>query len=244
MSVLVGLGVGPGDPDYVTVKGVKAIKVADVIFVPVGNNGEPGYAEQVVAHYAPRNNIVRLPFELGNWSDNYDERLSAWDDAAKPVVDALNEGKYCLFATIGDPNVFATFTYLARAVRRARPETEIETIPGIMAMQALASASKTVICEDTQTVALMPLTLGMPAYIEALETHDTVVAYKGGRKISEIRAAIDQAGRSNDVVFGAKLGHGDQVVLDHLPESAPYLSTVIVSRGRLTPDGHPARTGA
>lgn len=237
MSVLVGLGVGPGDPDYVTVKGVKAIKTADVIFVPVGNDGEPGYAEKVVAHYAPHDNIVRLPFELGNWADDYNERIKAWDEAAKPVVDALNEGKYCLFATIGDPNVFATFTYLARAVRRARPYTDIETIPGIMAMQALAAASGTVICEDKQTVALMPLTLGMPAYVDALKTHDTVVAYKGGRKISDIQEAIDEAGRSEDVVFGAKLGHEDQQVLDYLPESAPYLSTVIVSRGRLNADG-------
>ena len=237
MSVLIGLGVGPGDPDYVTVKGVKAIKTADVIFVPVGNDGEPGYAERVVRHYAPHDNIVRLPFELGNWADDYAQRISAWDAAAKPVVQALDDGKHCLFATIGDPNVFATFTYLARAVRRARPHTDIETIPGIMAMQALAAASGTVICEDTQTVALMPLTLGMPAYINALETHDTVVAYKGGRKISEVQAAIDSAGRTNDVVFGAKLGLPEQQVLDYLPESAPYLSTVIVSRGRLNSDG-------
>lgn len=237
MSKLIGLGVGPGDPDYVTVKGVKAIKTADVIFVPVGNDGEPGYAEKVVSHYAPFDNIVRLPFELGNWADKYEDRIKAWDEAAIPVINALEAGQVCLFATIGDPNVFATFTYLARAVRRVRPDTEIETIPGIMAMQALAAASGAVICEDTQTVALMPLTLGMPAYVKALETHDTVVAYKGGRKISEIREAIQEAGRLEDVVFGAKLGHEDQVVLDHLPESAPYLSTVIVSRGRLDAHG-------
>ncbi|WP_336251127.1 SAM-dependent methyltransferase [Stomatohabitans albus] len=124
MSKLIGLGVGPGDPDYVTVKGVKAIKVADVIFVPVGNTGDPGYAEEIVRHYAPQDNIVRLPFELGNWADDYEERRLAWDEAAKPVIEALNEGKQCLFATIGDPNVYATFTYLARAVSRARPDTE------------------------------------------------------------------------------------------------------------------------
>lgn len=244
MNPFIGIGVGPGDPDYVTVKGVNALKAADVIFLPVGTDGKPGYAELIVRYHHPQAPIERLFFEMGNWAESYEDRLKEWDIAAQPVIKALEEGKRCVFATIGDPNVFATFTYIARAVLRKRPETPIETIPGIMAMQALAAKSGAVICEDTQTVALMPLTLGMPAYIDALQTYDTVVAYKGGRKIGDVAAAIESAGRTGDAVFGAKLGHHDEVIMHGLPEQAPYLSTVIVSKGRLTPGGEPPRKGA
>jgi len=97
------------------------------------------------------------------------------------VSDALRDKGSVAFATIGDPNVYSTFTYLADAVRGRLPDVEIATVPGITAMQDLAARSGTVLCEGTESLALLPLTAGIAAFDEALTHFDSVVAYKGGR---------------------------------------------------------------
>jgi len=229
---LTGVGVGPGDPDLVTVRGLTALREADVVFVPVSADApdEQGYAERVVRHHLTGQAITRLPFALGAWSHDPAERQAQWDEAAAPVVAALAEGADAAFATIGDPNVYATFTYLARAVRRALPHVGIQTVPGITAMQDLAARTGTVLVEGDQTLVLLPITAGEGPFRQALAEHDTVVAYKGGRRLPAVRAAIEAAGRLDQAVFGARLGLDDEAIGDVPDGRAPYLSTVIVTR--------------
>nr|MBA3952437.1 precorrin-2 C(20)-methyltransferase [Rubrobacter sp.] len=154
---LVGVGVGPGDPELLTIKGLRALREADEVFVPVADTGEVGRAEATVREYLDEGRIRRLLFAL---SDDAGARERNWTDAAREVSGYLREGRTCAFATIGDPNVYSTFTYLARRVRESLPGVEIETVPGITAMQDLASRSGTVLLEGDERLALLPFTAG------------------------------------------------------------------------------------
>ena len=224
---LTGVGVGPGDPDLVTVKGVKVLAAADVVFVPVGEAGDPGYAERVVAAHTDDTRVRRLTFALSN---DAAARNRSWDKAGAAVADVVRDGGHAAFATIGDPNLYSTFTYLAATVRQLVPATVVETVPGITALQDLAARSGTVLAEGTQTVVLLPFTAGEEKLQTALRDHDTVVTYKGARFLPDVRRVLAAAGRLDDAVFGAKLGlEGEQV--GAMPTgAAPYLSTVIVTR--------------
>lgn len=224
---LTGVGVGPGDPELLTVKAVRVLREADVVVVPVLRLDEEGRAERTVRSNVDRE-VVRLVFALDDRGGPTPARHDAWDAAADAV--AAMDGNVA-FATIGDPSIYSTFTYLADAVRERRPEVEVSTVPGITAMQDLAARSGTVLCEGTESLALLPLTAGLDVFDRALEHFDSVVAYKGGRRMSEVREVIARHGRLEEAVFGAALGLvGEEI--GPLPDTAPYLSTVLVPARR------------
>jgi precorrin-2/cobalt-factor-2 C20-methyltransferase len=229
--LLTGVGVGPGDPDLITVKGVNALRAADVVFVPLGEQGmgrgEPGYAERVVLAHVQPARVRRLTFVLG---DDPEGRDRAWDAAGAAVAEVVRDGGSAAFATIGDPNLYSTFTYLATTVAELVPGLRVATVPGITAMQDLAARTGTVLAEGDATLALLPFAAGPERLRAALAEHDTVVVYKGGRLLPEVRAGIEAAGRLGEAVFGARLGL-DGEVTGELPEGgAPYLSAVLVTR--------------
>jgi len=138
------------------------------------------------------------------------------------------------FATIGDPNVYSTFTYLASGVRERVPGLTTTTVPGITAMQDLAARSGIVLCEGRESLALLPLTAGVPAFRAALAGFDTVVGYKSGRHLPEVLGAVREAGRLDGAVHGASLGLPGEDIRPAAAMSgpAPYLSTLLVPARR------------
>ncbi|MGV9555814.1 precorrin-2 C(20)-methyltransferase [Streptomyces sp. NPDC003401] len=239
-SRLIGVGVGPGDPELVTVKGVNALRAADVVVVPVmaapdGTAGaERGRAEATVLHYVPAEKVVRVAFALNERTDR-GRRESAWDVAGERVAGLLARYGSVAFATIGDPNVYSTFTYLAQTVGELVPGTVVETVPGITAMQDLAARSGAVLTEGTEPLTLVPVTAGSAVLEEALAGPGTVVAYKFGRQAAEVAEALRETGRLQDAVWGSALGlDGESIrpAAELAGEPLPYLSTLIAPARR------------
>ncbi|MFF9506009.1 precorrin-2 C(20)-methyltransferase [Streptomyces sp. NPDC014724] len=231
---LVGVGVGPGDPELVTVKGVNALRDAAVVVVPVMDTGERGRAEATVLHYVSADKVVRVVFALNERTDRA-RREAAWDAAGERVAELLRTHGSVAFATIGDPNVYSTFTYLAHTIGELLPGTAVETVPGITAMQDLAARSGAVLTEGTEPLTLVPVTAGAAVLKEALEGPGTVVAYKFGRLAAEVATALRETGRAEDAVWGSALGLPEESIrpaaeLDEGP--LPYLSTLIAPAPR------------
>jgi precorrin-2/cobalt-factor-2 C20-methyltransferase len=247
MTTLVGIGVGPGDPELLTLAGLHALQRADRIFVPVLAADESGRAEAVVRAHIAGDRIERLVFALSDpVTGSQQRRRRHWDAAAERVAAQLSEhGGTAAFATLGDPNVYSTFGYLAATVRTLLPDVTVTTIPGITAMQATASAAGLTLVEGGEQLTVLPVTRNVTAVATALTGHGTVVAYKGGRRLRELREVIERAGALDRSVYAEHLGTPDQRVLPlsevDLPDTvdasgtdgAPYLSTVVVlpSRG-------------
>jgi precorrin-2/cobalt-factor-2 C20-methyltransferase len=226
------VGVGPGDPELVTLKAVRVLREAGRVFVPVLDDSadEPGRAEATVSVHAGHERIERLVFSLDSA-----ERQRYWVAAGQRVAGWLRAGGgTAVFATIGDPNVYSTFSYLAAEVRASLPEVEVETVPGITAMQALSASAGVPLVEGLEPLVLLPLVRGVDGLSDALGLGGTVVAYKGGRHLREIGEVLKRAGRLEGALLGSHLGlDGEEVAaLSDVDSAAPYLSAVMIPARR------------
>jgi precorrin-4/cobalt-precorrin-4 C11-methyltransferase len=243
MKRLIGVGVGPGDPELITVKAVRVLREADLILVPVlaaADPGipEPGRAEMIVRAHVDANVIKRLEFALNDTGGITPRRAVAWQQAAATVAEEFAGGVATIaFGTLGDPNLYSTFSYLAQTVRDLVPDVQVETVPGITAMQDLASRAGISLAEGTEPVTLVPLNAGTAALDRALTHGGTVIGYKVGAAASPapavLRDRLQAAGRLDGAVIGARLGLPGELI-------APAAGVLASAAGILVSAPHPA----
>lgn len=235
MSELVGIGVGPGDPRQLTLQALDALRDADRVFVPTTGD-EPGRAERIVAaHVEP----VRLAFAMGD----ADARGGRWDRAGAAIAEVVRGGGRAAFATLGDPSLYSTFSYVAQTVRGLVPDLRVRVVPGITAMQDLAARATVVLAEGAEPVALIPATADEERLREALAGDGTVVIYKAASRLERVREAIHAAGRLDGAVYGEELGLPEQAIAPAAQRegAAPYFATVIVPARRTGARGEKLR---
>jgi precorrin-2/cobalt-factor-2 C20-methyltransferase len=224
---LVGVGTGPGEADLLTLRAVTALRRADRVIAPATAIDAVGRAEAIVRQALPGLRVERVAFDMAPGRADRDQAIEA---VAQRVLTCLTAGEEVAWVTLGDPLVYSTWSSIAHAVRRHRPTTVIEQVPGIMAFQALAARTGTVVA-DERTRLVVRTALGGEDLACGLDDPDlTTVVYKGGRHLPALAAAARQAGRP--AVAGELIGMpGERVTdLDALAAAGPasYLATVII----------------
>ena len=181
---LVGVGLGPGDPDLVTVQAVRALQEAALVVVPAPDAALLG---AVLRAHLGDDGAEQLPLD-GDGDD-------AWVAAADLLADRLQEKEVVAVAALGDPNVRSCFSRLSDLVREQLPDVEVATVPGITAVQAAAAGSGTVLCRDGESLAWVA---DVAALGDALAGFDTVVTSDS----DDVRRQLALHGRLHTAVFG------------------------------------------
>jgi len=176
IGTLYGVSVGPGDPELITLKGLKALQSAAVVAFPAGIKGRSGVAETIIVpHLAPQQ--IRLPLAFP-YVQTAAILTQAWDQAAAQVWSYLSQGLDVAFACEGDISFYSTFTYLAQTLQNHHPGLKIERIAGVSSPFAAASAlAMPLVCQD-QRLAVLPALYDPQALESALDWADVVVLMK------------------------------------------------------------------
>lgn len=206
---------------------------ADRVVAPTTGNGTLGRAEAVVRHALPDLALTRLPFDMSASGASADQaRAESQRSAAQRLVPWLQDGEHVAFATLGDPNIYSTFSSLVTVVRELGCDAAVDTVPGITAFQDLAARSGTVLLDGTEALSLVTALDGTARFAEALEDDErAVVVYKGGKYLPEMAREAAARNRLAGSVMGELLGlPGEHVVplAERQRGEASYLATVIV----------------
>lgn len=233
---LYGIGLGPGDPELLTLKGKRLLESAAVVFVPTGRADGGSYALEIAEVYLDRahQQVVSLAFP-----PVYDDAVldDAWGTHADTVAAHLAGGQTGVFLLEGDPLFYGTFIHLRRALSRRHPTVEVLTVPGVPSMMAAAAVVDTPLAVRTERIAVLPASGNSADLTAVLATFDTVVLLKVSAGIDAIVDALEQTGRVDDAVWVRRVGRPEQAVerdLRRLRGTRPdYFSLIIVRKGAL-----------
>ncbi|MDM7325575.1 MAG: precorrin-2 C(20)-methyltransferase [Thermosynechococcus sp. Uc] len=154
MVTLCGIGVGPGDPELITLKGWRRLQQAKVIAFPAGLGGRRGIAEEVIAGYKePWQTCLPLEFPYVLEQAVLEQ---AWQKAAEQVYAYLVQGTDVVFVSEGDVSFYSTFSYLAAAVQALAPHVQIEAIPGVCSPLAAAASLGVPLTLGSDRLAILP----------------------------------------------------------------------------------------
>jgi len=214
MTCLIGIGVGPGDPDLLTVKAVKAIQNADIIMCPASNEDRPSIALSVVSSLIDKSKnqeIVKLIFPMTKDKDVLEQ---TWKRNAKIMAEKVLLGKNVVYLTVGDPYLYSTWIYMHKDLKENYPEMDISVIPGVVSIFAFASKVGISIAEGSEKVAIIPSCYDLSSVKEIAKHSETMVFLKDGRYFDQVINVLKESGFPDDSIFaiGQDLGTENEII--------------------------------
>ena len=229
---LIGISLGPGDPELVTRRGWAALQSDARWAYPVKKAEESSYALDIVRRggLSIPADAVELVFPM---TRDAVALAKAWARAATQVVALLAEGRDLAFLVEGDASTYSTFRHLARTVRELAPEVEVDTIPGVSSFAAAAAVADLALAEEDETMAVIPAAYGTTVIDHLLDEFDTLVLMKVKPLLDEVIELLERRGLLATSCFIEKAGApGERVVRDVASlrgETVNYLSLLLVS---------------
>lgn len=235
IGTLYGIGVGPGDPELITLKGLRILKTAPVVAFPAGLQGKIGVAERTISGWLHPDQIqLALHFPYVREETTLTQ---AWQTAAETVWQHLSQGQDVAFASEGDVSFYSTFTYLAQTLRSLHPKAITHAIPGICSPLAAAAALGLPLTVRSQRLTVLPALYAVTDLETALLQSDVVVLMKVSSVYRQVWQVLErhQLLHRSSIVERATLP--EQVIYTDLSDrpslDLPYFSILIV---QVTPE--------
>ncbi|MEO1089724.1 MAG: precorrin-2 C(20)-methyltransferase [Pseudomonadota bacterium] len=224
---LFGIGVGPGDPELVTLKAVRLTRAADVV-VHLRARGRPSRSRAIMAPHL-RDDQPEIGVELVMSPDRRDAEAS-YDRLAATVAETLAAGHTVAVLCEGDPLLFGTFVHL---LERLEPVPDVEIVPGVASPHAAAAAAGWPLATGAASFGVLAASMGADALRQRLACLDAAALIKVGKRLQEVRALLTELGLDADARLVVEASSQKQQVqkLTDWPEArAPYFS-VVLTRG-------------
>ena len=230
-GTLYGIGVGPGDPELITLKALKVLQRVPHIFAACSTKNSYSLALSIVRCHLNGAGIEHLPFPMSK-----DARVlaEAWEKNARRVLEVLATGSDAAFVTLGDPLTYSTFGYLLKTLKRLDPGVAIVTIPGITSYSAAAALTHIPLTEGEESFYLVSGALGAAQLKEVIDKSDNIVILKTYRYFDEIYRVLEDMDLLDRTTCISRCGLEGETIVENLRDlkgrELPYLSMVIIKK--------------
>lgn len=226
-----GIGLGPGDPELLTLKAVRTIQKADCIFVPKSDAKEESIALDIVREYVKDKRVIEQVYPMTK-----DKSIlnAAWHKAAEEICAEIKIGHDAVYLTIGDPFTFSTYIYLLNHLNSMLPTDIIHTIPGITSYNAAACMANFPLLSGDEKLAIIPTPANVNELRPFLETFDTVVMMKVARRLDEVILLLEEMKLTEHALFASYVGQKDAYITCDIVSlkgtGRGYMSVLIVQK--------------
>lgn len=230
---LYGLGVGPGDPELITVKAFRIMKESPVIAYPKKRMGEKSYALSIAETYINplEKEMLGLVFPMTRDRETLERE---WDKTVAAVWERLSEGKDVAFVTEGDPMLYSTFIHMSKRIRELHPQVEVISIPGISSINGAASRLHLPLADGDEQIAIIPATDDRDAMKFALENHDAVVFLKVAKVMDMMIELLQELKLVEKAMVVSKVTSDQEMVWrqveELIGEKLGYLTLMVVRK--------------
>jgi precorrin-2/cobalt-factor-2 C20-methyltransferase len=226
---LYGVGVGPGDPELITVKAVRVIKAADIIFTAASSKNSYSLAVEIAGPYISASTRIKtLGFPM---TKDEAQVEAAWTNNTKEIAQCLEKGLTVVFLTLGDPITYSTFGYILKKMKQIMPMAQIETIPGITSFHAASARLNRILVEGEESLLVTSGAFG-GSQIRNIQQVENIAIVKAYKNIKDINSALKEAGMHKNGVAVSHCGRKKEKVfhnLDDLETRAPDYWTLILA---------------
>ncbi|MEW5803631.1 MAG: precorrin-2 C(20)-methyltransferase [bacterium] len=232
-GIFYGIGIGPGDPELITIKGLRILQRTQIIAYPISCRGERSMALSIVekAIDLAGKETIELFFPM-----RYEPEMLwlSWEEAIKRIITHLGQGEDVAFITIGDVSLYSTFIYLCEIMQRKYPHIQVRFVPGVSSLSASAAAVSLPIGKADERVAIFPATEDRDRLRKTLEDFDTVVLLKVNRVFAQVYEMLEEMGMLNKAILFQRIGtEQERIIHDLSPltgREVDYMSLLIVKR--------------
>jgi precorrin-2/cobalt-factor-2 C20-methyltransferase len=226
-----GIGVGPGDPDLITLKAVKVLGQVDIVFAAASTKSCHSLAMDIARpHIPPATAIELMRFPM---TRNKAETHRAWSANAERIIAELEAGRDAAFLTLGDSLTYSTFGYLLKYVKAKAPRLKVLPVPGITSYQAAASRLSTPLVEGEGTLMVVSGVTGGDRLRALSQKPDTVVFLKAYRNLPDIRSALETSGAYPYCVGVKNCGQASEEIFDDMEQlcrQTPDYWTLVIAK--------------
>lgn len=225
-GTLYGLGIGPGDPELVTLKALRLLRACPVIAYLAANDGE-SFARSIVAGYLPGDQ-TELPIRIAMSADPTGGQ-AVYDRAAEEIAGHLAAGRDVAMPCEGDPFFYGSFQYLFTRLSGRFP---VQVVPGVSSLTATAAAVPVPLTSRNDVLTVLPAPLDADVLRERLTNADAAAVMKLGRHFSKVRSVLDELGLTERALYVERAGLPGQRVLPlaEVEPPVPYFSMILVPR--------------